>query len=86
LEMQCCTSTSSQNCCPTSASAFKRLNILNYALGKFIQHSLWSSVCHYKVTLNQYNNINILQLQLKIMLIYSISMQCLSTALLQLKW
>jgi hypothetical protein len=59
---------------------------LNYVLSQFIQHSLWSSVWHYKVTLNQYNNIYILKLQLKIMYIYSISMQCLSTALLQLKW
>jgi hypothetical protein len=86
MEMQCCTSTSSQNGCPTSASGFKWLHILNYVLGQFIQLSLWSSVCHYKVTLNQYNNTNILKLQLKIMYIYSISMQCLSTALLQLKW
>lgn len=86
LEMQCCTSSSSQNGYPTSASGFKWLNILNYVLGQFIQHYLWSSVCHYKVTLNQYNNTYVLKLQLKIMHIYSISMQCLSTALLQLKW
>lgn len=86
LEIQFCTSTSSQNGCPTSASGFKWLKILNYVLGQFIQHTLWSSVCHHKVTLNQYSNTNILKLQLKFMYIYSISMQCLSTALLQLKW
>ena len=74
LEMHCCTSTSSQNGCPRSASGFKWLNILNYVSDQFNQHSLWSSVCHYKVTLNQYSNTYILKLQLQIMYIYSNAM------------